>query len=162
MASAGEGGKQGQPEAAQPSPREKFGQALGSVLFFLSHHPLYELQLLEDVRARVLPPVKLRQFRTVLLPNGNIAAYVSWAMLETATLKRLKEAVANGDSWNLPFGDDAWSAGTIPVIIDAVTAEPGTEEQVCRKVKGSIFKGTKLSAILPDPRTQIPALKLIG
>jgi len=144
-------------EAEQRS-RERFERALGTILLFLGNHPLCELLLLDDVRERIVPAVKLRQYAIIRERNGAISAYVAWAKLDAGTERRLAESPPSDGP---PLSPHEWDCGAKATIIDVVTAAPGREGQACRKVKRELFPDEALKALLPNAETGAMELTVV-
>lgn len=131
-----------EPPADSPRarPKERFEEAVGAILLYLGAHPRYEHMLLDDVRQRIIPAVRLRQYRTVETPDGDMIAYVSWARLDAGAVERL---TSSSPSDGFVLSEEEWDGGDEVVIIDVAVTVPGEEEKVCRKVKREVFDGER-------------------
>lgn len=117
-------------------------RALGEALLFLGAHPLYEQLFLEDIEARILAPLLLRQFRLIRGEDGGTLAFVSWAKMSEESLQRLKDGgqIARED----------WHSGGETVIVDAVAPTPEMALKAAEKVRREVFESGRVLVLRAD------------
>ena len=127
-------------------------RALGEALLFLGAHPLYEQLFLEDIEARILAPLLLRQFRLIRDEDGGTLAFVSWAKMGEESLQRLK----NGGQ----IAREDWHSGGETVIVDAVAPTPEMALKAAEKVSREVLDGGRVLVLRMKPNRVIEAVNL--
>ena len=107
---------------------------------------------MEDIEARILAPLLLRQFRLIRDENGGTLAFVSWAKMSEESLQRLKDGgqIARED----------WHSGGETVIVDAAAPTPEMALKAAEKVRREVFEGGHLKALRVMPNGVVEMVDL--
>ena len=97
---------------------------------------------MEDIEARILAPLLLRQFRLIRDENGGTLAFVSWAKMSEESLQRLKDGgqIARED----------WHSGGETVIVDAVAPTLEMALKAAEKVRREVLDGGRVWVLRAD------------
>lgn len=87
--------------------------ALGSVLWLAQFSELHRNYPLGYLSARIMPAIRLGQYRIYRRDDGMPLGFVNWAYLDDPRL----QAVLSGERWLEP---DEWDCGDIPFIPELI------------------------------------------
>jgi cytolysin-activating lysine-acyltransferase len=122
---------------------------LGGVAWLMMQQAGVRHTLLSELDWRVMPALVLQQSK-LYLRDGAPVAYVSWAQMSEAVVKRYMEA-----PHQLTGGD--WKSGEHIWIIDLVTPFGGGPE-VIKELRETVFAGRAVNQLLPSTDGQAKAM----
>lgn len=117
-------------QMAQPPIAERL-QMLGGILELCRQSAMHRAYLVDDLLARILPPLELGQFRYYATDHDYPAAFVTWALADADTASRF-------ESGEPVDGLEAWTSGDILVFVDLV-APNGALRSVRRDLNDNVF-----------------------
>jgi cytolysin-activating lysine-acyltransferase len=115
---------------------------LGPALWLYARDPVKKFMFLGDTDWAVLPPIVLDQCR-LYTKAGLPYAFITWAFVNDAVDARLRSSEAK-------IAPHEWKCGEHLWIIDAV-APFGQLEETLTELRETMFPGSKVCALLPDP-----------
>ncbi|NIA72063.1 toxin-activating lysine-acyltransferase [Pelagibius litoralis] len=105
-------------------------QVFGQVISTMMQSPQHRHLLLSDLEWRVIPPLRLQQYRLVQR-NGTAAGFVSWALVSEEVEQQLQQPDFRLRPQDWKSGDRVW-------IIDVI-APPLQAHALADKVKMKLF-----------------------
>lgn len=104
---------------------------LGGIVELCRNSAMHRSYLVDDLLARVLPPLELGQFRYYATSDDFPAAFVTWALADDDTVARF----ARGAPVD---GLEAWRSGQTLVFVDLI-APNGSLRAVRRDLNENVF-----------------------
>lgn len=127
---------------AKPSPEQllrlafaRASQVFGQAVSLFMQSPQHRHLLLSDLEWRVIPPIALQQYRLVQ-HRGTPAGFISWALVDEATEKRLQQP-------DFRLRPQDWTSGKRVWIVDIV-APAAQKEMLVEKLKAELFEGREV------------------
>lgn len=114
---------------------------LGPALWLYARDPVKKFMFIGDTDWAVLPPIVLDQCR-LYTKSGLPYAFVTWAFVNDQVDVRLRSSQPK-------IAPHEWRSGEHVWIIDAV-APFGQLEETLNELCETMFRGKKVSALLPD------------
>jgi cytolysin-activating lysine-acyltransferase len=114
---------------------QELNHVLGEAVSLMLPMAKYQEWRLADLKARVLPPIALRQCK-IFRQKGFPVAFVSWALVSEDIEKRLATKP------ELPLMPREWRSGSRLCFID-IASPKGNEAEIKDAVRKQLAKGTE-------------------
>jgi cytolysin-activating lysine-acyltransferase len=112
---------------------EQLNRVLGEAVSLMVAMPRYQEWRIADLKARILPPIALRQCK-IFRQKGFPVAFVSWALLSEEIEKRFET------NPELPLSPREWRSGSRLRIVD-VASPKGNEAEIRETVRNQLVQG---------------------